>query len=325
MSQRSSHRFIVSLLLGLAVIIPGTAAVAAAQTVGTFRWQQQPYCNVLTLTVTQNGGIYHLDGFDDQCGAAVRASASGLAFPNPNGTIGFGLTVVSSPGATPVHVDATITLAALGGTWRDNSGATGAWTFLAGPAASGSPRPPTRVSFPAGLSAGGSTIVNVGAPVTASDAANRAYVDAAAKAAATLTRNASAYSTRLRTGTVTDMGGGCLRLSGAENTSLQLDMDLPIGAVLTSVVVKYIDSAPTAFNLNVHTYVFAEGSSLVDTSAGLHVSTSGVGQGLRMATIALAAQPPTSATRGYYLTVSAPLYAVGDLAFCGAQLAYSLP
>jgi hypothetical protein len=31
-------------------------------------------------------------------------------FPNPNGTIGFGLTVVTTPGGTPLHIDATITL-----------------------------------------------------------------------------------------------------------------------------------------------------------------------------------------------------------------------
>lgn len=61
-----------------------------AQPVGTFRWQQQPYCNVLTLNVVQAGGVYHLDGYDDQCGAQTLASAVGMAFPNPNGTIAWG-------------------------------------------------------------------------------------------------------------------------------------------------------------------------------------------------------------------------------------------
>jgi hypothetical protein len=29
-------------------------------------WQMQPYCNVVTLNVTQNGGVYALDGFEQR-------------------------------------------------------------------------------------------------------------------------------------------------------------------------------------------------------------------------------------------------------------------
>ena len=47
--------------------------VAEAQTVGSFRWQQQPYCNVIQLTVVQQGSLYRVDGFDDQCGAPNSA------------------------------------------------------------------------------------------------------------------------------------------------------------------------------------------------------------------------------------------------------------
>jgi len=52
---------------------------ATAQPLGTFRWQLLPYCNVLTLNVIQQGGIYTLDGTDDGCGAAHAASAAGIA------------------------------------------------------------------------------------------------------------------------------------------------------------------------------------------------------------------------------------------------------
>ncbi len=48
---------------------------ATAQPLGTFRWQLQPYCNVLTLNISHRGGIYTLDGTDDRCGAAQTASA----------------------------------------------------------------------------------------------------------------------------------------------------------------------------------------------------------------------------------------------------------
>ena len=51
-------------------------------------WQQQPYCNVLTLTVVLSGPTFLVNGYDDQCGAARRASAAGVAFANPDGSIG---------------------------------------------------------------------------------------------------------------------------------------------------------------------------------------------------------------------------------------------
>jgi hypothetical protein len=117
-----------------------TASTAHAQAIGTFRWQQQPYCNVITLNVVQQGTVYQVDGYDDQCGAGTRAAAAGIAFLNPNGSIGFGLTIVTSPGGTPVHLDATIDLASLNGTWRDSGGATGPFTFVVGGTSGGPPR-----------------------------------------------------------------------------------------------------------------------------------------------------------------------------------------
>ena len=71
-------------------VIGAMAPVVSTQALGTFRWQLQPYCNTLTLNVRQDGVVYTLDGFDDQCGAASAASAIGTAFLNPDGTIGFG-------------------------------------------------------------------------------------------------------------------------------------------------------------------------------------------------------------------------------------------
>jgi len=53
---------------------------AAAQPLGSFRWQLQPYCNVVTVAVVQQGGQYQLDGTDDQCAAAQAAGMRGLAF-----------------------------------------------------------------------------------------------------------------------------------------------------------------------------------------------------------------------------------------------------
>ena len=85
-----------------AIVVLGLAPDEAdAQSLGTFRWQLQPYCNVLTVAVTQVGSVYRVEGTDDQCGAATSASVIGTAFQNPNGSIGFGLNVVAAPGGTP--------------------------------------------------------------------------------------------------------------------------------------------------------------------------------------------------------------------------------
>ncbi len=120
----------VSLLVGVA---------AEAQSIGTFSWQLQPFCNVVTVNVTQQGGVYTLDGYDNQCGAPQRAPLVGLGTPNPDGTIGFGLHVVTVPGGRGLQIDARITLAALGGSWSDSAGNSGAFAFNA--STGGSPRP----------------------------------------------------------------------------------------------------------------------------------------------------------------------------------------
>ena len=64
-------------LAALCLALSSTSAYA--QSLGTFRWQLQPYCNVLPVTVTQVGAAYRVEGTDDQCGAATRAPVIGTA------------------------------------------------------------------------------------------------------------------------------------------------------------------------------------------------------------------------------------------------------
>lgn len=125
----------------LSILLFAAASPALGQPLGVFRWQLTPFCNVISVTVTQQGGQYLLDGTDDQCGTTQPASVRGLATPNANGTIGFGLTLVTAPSALPVHVSASISLAGLSGPWTDSAGNSGTFTFTPGPAAPGSPRP----------------------------------------------------------------------------------------------------------------------------------------------------------------------------------------
>lgn len=132
--------------LRLLLLIAGSLLLIAplpleAQNLGTFRWQLQPFCHVLTLNVVQEGSVYRLDGSDDLCGSVRVAPASGLAVPNPDGTIGFGVTIVDSTSALPIHVAVTITLPSLGGSWRDSLGNGGAFRFTPGPALAGGFRP----------------------------------------------------------------------------------------------------------------------------------------------------------------------------------------
>ncbi len=130
-------RLFVLSALGLLAL---TAAEAWAQPIGTFRWRTEPFCNIVTLTVSQTEGVYTLDGFDEPCGGNPRLPLHGVAIPQPNGSITFGLSVLSVPGGAPVNLEAAITLPTASGTWRDSAGNTGAFTF--NPAsAPGNPRP----------------------------------------------------------------------------------------------------------------------------------------------------------------------------------------
>ena len=190
------------------------ASPASGQPIGAFTWQLQPYCNVLTLNVTQTGSVYTLDGYDDQCGAATRASAAGLAFLNPDGTIGMGVAIVVSPGAATLHVSAAITLPSVSGTWRDSSGNTGTLAFSPGPAA-GSPRPPPTPVFVGGLSAGGGTISNVAPPVNASDAATKGYADSLVAGAALPPASRFIFKTDGGFAALGTFGSGTIAASGA--------------------------------------------------------------------------------------------------------------
>lgn len=140
----------------LAVLVCGASA-AHAQLLGTFTWQQQPYCNRLTVTITANGEGLAVDGYDDQCGGALRSSVSGTSVVNGDGTVGLGLTVVTAPGGAPSHVDARVNPASGNGTWTDDAGASG--TLVLGAAAGGSPRPtpPTRSTWGLTLTAPSTT------------------------------------------------------------------------------------------------------------------------------------------------------------------------
>lgn len=133
----------------LAIVGVVGASSASAQVIGTFRWRIEPYCNVLTLTVTQNGSVLMLNGFDEPCGGSLRLPVQGIAVPQTNGSVTLGLTILSLPGGAPVNIEAGLSLATGSGIWRDSAGRSGPLAF--NPATtSGAPRPLTLLSGPPG-------------------------------------------------------------------------------------------------------------------------------------------------------------------------------
>ncbi len=120
-----------SLLCGVVVAVAGLGAVerAVAQPLGTFTWQLQPYCNRVTAYVVVTPVGYTLQGYDSQCGAPQRAPVTGIAVPNPDGTISFGIDIITVPGGQPVHVDGRLNPATYSGTWMDSAGGQGTLLF----------------------------------------------------------------------------------------------------------------------------------------------------------------------------------------------------
>jgi hypothetical protein len=87
-------RLVRSLLLATLLL---SAASADAQTIGTFNWRLS------------------------QCGGNFSLPASGVAVPQVNGTIFFGVTSINENGRG-LHTRGYITLPTLSGTWSDNAG-----------------------------------------------------------------------------------------------------------------------------------------------------------------------------------------------------------
>ena len=152
------------------------ASSASAQVFGTFNFQMQPYCNVVTMTITQIPTGYTLDGFDDQCASVKRASLVGMATVNPDGTVGVTFTIVTAPAGKGVHVSAVISPVTGSGTWTDSVANTGTFV-LAGAVPGLPPRPlPTSGVSPATITAVELAPAAVGATQLAANAVTGANV-----------------------------------------------------------------------------------------------------------------------------------------------------
>lgn len=113
---------------------------ADAQTLGTFVWQLQPYCNRLTVTLTSTPSGFLAVGTDDRCGAAAHAGVTGAATFNPDGTVGLALTIGAAADTSGIALTAVVSPANGQGTWRDAAGNRG--TFALGANTPGLPSRP---------------------------------------------------------------------------------------------------------------------------------------------------------------------------------------
>lgn len=262
------HARIVAALVALGI----SSRMAEAQTVGTFQWQQLPYCNVFTMVVTQVGTSYRLEGTDDQCGASRRASALGVAFANPNGTIGMGITVVTNAGnagGTPLHLDISLTLATVSGSWRDNTGQTGAWTFAPAGSAGGSARPIPPLTLGSGVVT--STALATGA-VT---------IDKLADGAVTTAKLADGAVTAAKVG---DGVVGTAKLADGNVTTAKLAPGAVTTATLADGGVTAAKLSATAFDARLFSRiagmgVIGPGGTVVTAATGSVVTATRVGPG----------------------------------------------
>lgn len=149
-------RLVVNAVVVVTVFL-GATPVWALQEFPPVRWQLAPNCNIVTLTVVEEGPAYTLAGFDDNCGGS-HSAAFGTVSLNPDGTFAMGLTVVTQ-GGRPDHFDIVLNASTISGTWQDAAGNSG--DFLIDPTspAAGVPRgaPP---AVPTGTTLRGSYLVD---------------------------------------------------------------------------------------------------------------------------------------------------------------------
>ncbi|MEZ5290769.1 MAG: hypothetical protein R2745_06780 [Vicinamibacterales bacterium] len=132
-----------SVLPATVLALFGVAAPASAQTIGTFPFALQPYCNQVTITITQEGSTYRLAGWDDACGAAKRYPLHGTIVPNPDGTLHISFTVTRTNGIAVETSVPNFNVGTLGGTWTDSAGNTGPFLLGGAPGGSGARPGPT--------------------------------------------------------------------------------------------------------------------------------------------------------------------------------------
>ncbi len=153
-------------LIPTALVLLTMSAAVDAQVLGSFTWQTQPYCNVVTLTIIQQGNVYQVAGKDDLCGAGT-APITGTAVAGGSGiALGFS---ISPPAGVPVHVSATFNLTNFSGTWSDDFRNGGTFAFAGNAVGPSRPTLGLPISGGNGEGVGGTICTSVGVEVFTRD------------------------------------------------------------------------------------------------------------------------------------------------------------
>ncbi|MCC7179007.1 MAG: hypothetical protein IT177_11510 [Acidobacteria bacterium] len=128
---------------GLALFALALPALSAAQTIGTFHWRMEPYCNTLTLTVVQDAAGIRLQGYEDLCDPIYAPQpVEGSAVLDNNGVARVGLSTGVPSGFTfeGNRVILSIDTTTLNGSWLDDAGGNGTLLRVSTPTSSGMQR-----------------------------------------------------------------------------------------------------------------------------------------------------------------------------------------
>lgn len=250
------NRFRISLVATCVMLV--FASSASAQVFGTFNFQMQPYCNVVTMTITQIPTGFTLDGFDDQCAALKRASLVGMATLNPDGTVGVTFTIVTAPGGKGVHVSAVISPVTGSGTWTDSVANTG--TFVLAGAVPGLPPRPLPTS---GIGASVITTTEIAAGAVGGSDINTAEVQARVTGTCPVGQ------------AVRSIGSdGTVECQAAGATSVQFRAQDANNLVLAASGSGPLIFAVLSYNVGGGTYTPAAGTYVVPVTGTYHLSAS---------------------------------------------------
>lgn len=299
--------------LAASLLAASVATVASAQVVGEYRWQTQPYCNVLTLMVVQQGAQFHLLGSDDLCGAG-SAPVTGTAVAT-GGSVAIGVTVALPSGA-PAHLTASISLANVSGTWNDADGRTGPFVFNA--ATGGPSRPaPSRAAVITAAQLAPTVFAGTGAAPTIARSDHHHDDRYAGRPVRLQVSPWDLAQRAVGTDLALSFVGGCATTPAFVANPMIMPLSIPSGAELRSAVVTVL------FGGTVSLVAEAVGTSGMGTPTTLASATSSGSNGAVIHTLTPSAPFVVQSGTTLRLDYIRGLDLGGGL--CSVELLYTLP
>lgn len=300
-------------VLAVVLLLTLGRVTAPAQVLGTYSWQTQPYCNVVSLRVEQFGGVFQLTGTDNLCGAGT-APVTGTGVLS-GGNVAFGV-AINLPTGRVAHISATIDIGTLAGPWSDADGNSGTFVFSGN--APGAPRPaPTAANaiqvtqFSPTVYAGTGSAATVSRSDHDHDARyyTRAQVDARFAQTVDLQFSSVNFAASLDQVVHTN---GCVRQNAAPY-DLRAGVQLPRGATITSITGYLLDGTGESTLSLIRVAAFTTVIATV---------TSGTTSTLTTRTVNLTVPEVVEANEYFALEFNAP---DATHQVCGVGIRYTMP